>query len=166
MSGSGWRSELRQVAPEVALRTSRSSPVARRCAHASTGAHRNTGTQEHRKLAHKQLAHRRASYCLETLWPLQPRAARAMSACSTLAERASCTQESKQEARPSAQEAATHMAHMAQQDPYDQSVQEQLDGLQRRLAILSAEVAYLPMDAPEQRALNCLADVVSRLPSR
>ena len=74
----------------------RSSLVARRCAHANPGAHRNTGTQEHRKLAHKQLAHRRASYCLETLWPLQPRAARAMSACSTLAERAGCTQESKQ----------------------------------------------------------------------
>ena len=51
---------------------------------------------------------------------------------------------------------------MTHQDPYDQSVQAQLDGLQRRLAILSAEVAYLPMDVPEQRALHSLADVVSR----
>src|SRR5258707_1560917 len=138
MSGGGERSAAAAGRPEGAA--AYVPLVARR---PPLPARQHGCAQEHRKLTHKQLAHRRASYCLETLWPLQPRAARAMSACSTLAERASCTQESKQEARPSAQEAATHMAHMAQQDPYDQSVQEQLDGLQRRLAILSAEVAYL-----------------------
>src|SRR5258707_5564044 len=132
MSGGGERSAAAAGRPEGAA--AYVPLVARR---PPLPARQHGCAQEHRKLTHKQLAHRRASYCLETLWSLQPRAARAMSACATLAERASCTQESKRGARPSAQEAATTMPKMANKDPSDKPCRDNLTGLKPRLPIFS-----------------------------